>query len=326
MFYRSLRFVLVGCVLLFGCEVLALAHEMNRQFLPVTKPFIKPLTPTNSTFQADLRLPHPKSTVPLSQDDLRRQLIPKTFRPHWLENYLTINPTQVPQATTAVTPPSTPNDLQRLQPLDNMRFQWKPAMSQAMTFLWIQHTFRFMTEPGTRAELRGPFFKDWFTSVRRTRGWRDGDPFIVNYIGHPMQGAVTNYIYVHNDPRSLKLEAGFNKAYFKSRLKAMLFTTIYSTQFELGPLSEGSLGNVGLTPSRMSKHPSAFVDLVVTPTLGTAWMMGEETLDRLVVKRMEDHVNNRVVRILVRSFLNPSHSFANVLRGRWPWHRDGRRL
>jgi hypothetical protein len=31
------------------------------------------------------------------------------------------------------------------------------------------------------------------------------------YIGHPMQGSVTNYIYVHNNPRSRQLEAGSAK-------------------------------------------------------------------------------------------------------------------
>jgi hypothetical protein len=234
--------------------------------------------------------------------------------------------TQVPQTTTAIIPPTNPSDPQPSPSPDSLKFQWKSALAQSMTFLWIEHTFRFMTEPGTRAELRGPFFKDWFTSVRRTRGWRDGDPFIVNYVGHPMQGSVTNYIYVHNDPRSRLLEPGLNKAYFKSRLKAMLFSTIYSTQFELGPLSEASLGNVGIRPSRTSRHPSAFVDLVITPTLGTVWTMGEDALDKLVVMRMENHVENRFVRLMVRGFLNPSRSFANILRGRYPWHRDGRRL
>ena len=76
--------------MLCGCEVLALAHKIDNPSWPVTKPFIKPLTPMNSTFQVDLRLPYPKSTAPLSQDDLRRQPIPKTFRTRWLENYLTI--------------------------------------------------------------------------------------------------------------------------------------------------------------------------------------------------------------------------------------------
>lgn len=257
---------------------------------------------------------------------MRRQQIATTLSARWLKDRLMVSAAKPPQTTTTVSPPAPPTDPQNAPPADNLRFQWKPALAQAMTFLWIEHTFRFMTEPGTRAALRGPFFKDWYDSVRRTRGWRDGDPFIVNYIGHPMQGSVTNYIYIHNDPRSRQLEAGFNKAYFKSRLKAMLFSTIYSTQFELGPLSEASLGNVGLRPSRMSRHPSALVDLVVTPTLGTAWTMGEDALDRVVVKRLESHVENRFVRLMVRGFLNPSRSFANILRGRYPWHRDGRRL
>lgn len=215
---------------------------------------------------------------------------------------------------------------QKLQPTDNLKFQWKPALTQAMTFLWIEHSFRLITEHSTRADLRGPFFKDWFQSVRNTRGWRDGDPFLVNYIGHPMQGAVSGYIYVHNDPKSVNQEISMSKAYFKSRMKAMLFSTVYSTQFELGPLSEASIGNVGLRPSHTSKHPSAFVDLVITPTLGTVWLIGEDALDKHVIKRLEDRVENRVVRLLVRSFLNPSRSMANVLRGEWMWHRDGRRL
>ncbi len=322
MFYRSLRFVLVGFVFLSGGQERSQAGEVDNQWLSIAKPFAQPLKPTNSTFRSDLRFPHPKNTA-LHHGEARRQQIAKTFSARCVPDHLAA---QVPQTITAVTPPVDPNDPQRLQPADNLKFQWKPAIAQALTFLWIEHTFRFMTEPGTRAELRGPFFKDWYNSVRRTRGWRDGDPFIVNYVGHPMQGSVTNYIYVHNDPRSRQLEAGFNKAYFKSRLKAMLFSTIYSTQFELGPLSEASLGNVGLRPSKTSRYPSALVDLVVTPTLGTAWMMGEDALDRLVVKRMEDHVDNRFVRLMVRGFLAPSRSFANLLRGRYPWHRDGRRL
>ncbi len=257
---------------------------------------------------------------------MQREQLAKSLSARLGQRYLLLRTAQVPQATTATTPG--PNDPTGKQPDNNgdQGFQWKPALAQAMTFLWIEHTFRFLTEPGTRAELKGPFFKDWFGSVQRTRGWRDGDPFIVNYIGHPMQGSVTNYIYVHNDPKSRLLEAGFSKAYFKSRLKAMLFSTVYSTQFELGPLGEAALGNVGLTPSKTSRHPSAYVDLVVTPTLGTVWMMGEEALDRWLIKRMENHVENRVVRLLVRSFLNPSRSFANALRGRYPWYRDGRRL
>ena len=58
-----------------------------------------------------------------------------------------------------------------------------------MLFL-IQHAFRLTTESGTRADLKGPFFKDYFKALKSLRGWNDGDPFLVNYIGHPMQGSV----------------------------------------------------------------------------------------------------------------------------------------
>ncbi|HEX4950123.1 MAG TPA: hypothetical protein VFZ34_25885 [Blastocatellia bacterium] len=298
--------------------------------LPFPQPLAPPSKATNSTFHNDHSLPSPVEHHS-SQERIRRQLVAKALSSRWYQDHLAL-PQSAPMPTTDAAasghdPANDPTkDPQRMKPSDNMRFQWKPALSQAMLFLWIEHGFRFATEPGTRAELRGPFFKDWFNSVKRTRGWRDGDPFIVNYVGHPMQGSVTNYIFVHNDPKSLQVETGFNKAYVKSRLKAMLFSTVYSTQFELGLLGEAALGNVGLEPSKTARHPSAFVDLVITPTLGTVWMIGEDALDRLVVQRMENHVENRVVRLLVRSFLNPSRSFANALRGRYPWYRDGRRL
>lgn len=209
---------------------------------------------------------------------------------------------------------------------DDTSFQWGAALRQSLRFLAIQHAFRLATEDGTRADLKGPFFKDWFATVASLRGWRDGDPFMVNYIGHPMMGAVSGYIQVQNDPRGRKQEVGFNKEYFKSRLRAFGFAALYSTQFELGPLSEASLGNVGIRPTKLSRHPMGYVDLVVTPVIGTAWLMGEDALDKHVVLPLESRVHNKTVRLLIRSFLNPSRSMANVLRSKWPWYRDDRKL
>lgn len=290
------------------------------------KSYTAPFTESNSTFSSDSTLPHPHQKRAWEHgQELQNRIIPK-LDSGWLKERLAA--VQEPRTTdvpVTVAKPTQPDSPQRT-PADQTGVQWKPLIAQSLTFLWIEHSFRLLTEQGTRDDLRGPFFKDWFRAVRSTRGWRDGDPFLVNYIGHPMQGAVTGYMYVHNDPKSIRLEADFSKAYFKSRLKAMLFSTVYSTQFELGPISEASIGNVGIRPTHTSNHPAAFVDLVITPTLGTAWMMGEDMLDRYVIKRMEDHVDNRVIRLLVRGFLNPSRSFANVLRGRYPWNRDGRRL
>lgn len=204
----------------------------------------------------------------------------------------------------------------------NSNFQWRPALNQAYLFLGIQHAYRLATEPGTLTGVKGPFFRDYFASVRNLRGWRDGDEFFVNYVGHPLQGAVTGFIFINNDPAGRRQEVGRNKKYWMSRLWATAWSAAHSLQFEIGPISEASIGNVGLLPTDKSSHPMAYVDLVVTPVLGTGWVIGEDVLDRFVIRRVEDKTNNRLIRILFRSFLNPTRSFSNVLRGRYPWYRD----
>lgn len=213
-----------------------------------------------------------------------------------------------------------------LQPPENPSFHWGSAIRQSLLFLAISHAFRFSTEPSTRAEFKGPFWSDYFNSVKHLRGWGDGDEFTVNYIGHPMEGSVAGYIQIQNDPKGILQEVGFNKAYWVSRLKACGWAAAFSTQYEIGLVSEASLGNVGLEPSKKSNHPMGYVDLVVTPVLGTAWLVGEDLLDRYVIQRVENRVKNRLVRLLVRSFLNPTRSFANMHRGQWFWHRDDRPL
>src|SRR5687767_2838504 len=77
------------------------------------------------------------------------------------------------------------------KPIENEKtsFQWSKALRQSGVFLGLQHAFRMMTEPGSRAELRGPFFKDYALSVRGYGSWKDGDSQFVNYVGHPMMGA-----------------------------------------------------------------------------------------------------------------------------------------
>lgn len=203
--------------------------------------------------------------------------------------------------------------------LEGQRFQWRPALAQAGLFLGIQHGFRFATEPSTRANLKGRFWSDYLDSADSISGWKDGDPYVVNYVGHPMMGAVTGFIQVQNDPRGRAKTFGLNGGYWKSRLKAAAFSTAYSLQFELGPISESSLGNVGID----GKGHGA-VDLVVTPTLGAAWQLTEDALDRLIVERLERRTANRALRIVLRAGLNPSRSFANALRFKAPWHRDTR--
>ncbi len=204
--------------------------------------------------------------------------------------------------------------------LEGKGFQWKPALLQAGLFAGIQHSFRIATEPATRHNLGGPFWRDYLNSAKSLHGWEDGDPHMVNYVGHPMMGAVTGYIQVQNDPRGRTQVFGIrNREYWKSRLRATAFSAAYSIQFELGPISESSIGNVGI-----DEKGHGAVDLVLTPVLGLAWQATEDALDRYLVDRLEKRVKNRVARLALRSGLNPSRAFANALRFKVPWHRDSR--
>jgi hypothetical protein len=168
-------------------------------------------------------------------------------------------------------------------------FQWSSASRQSLLFLGIQHAFRLMTENETRADLKGPFFKDYLTTLTKLRGWNDGDPFIVNYIGHPMMGSVAGYIQVQNDPHGIHQEVGLDKDYLKSRLKAFGWSFLYSTQFEMGPISEATIGNIGIRPTKESKHAMAYVDIVVTPLVGTGWLVGEDLLDKYLIRCGSTH-------------------------------------
>jgi len=198
---------------------------------------------------------------------------------------------------------------------------WRGVLLQSGLFLGAQHAFRFSTEPGTRAELRGKFWPDYVASVKGLKGWEDTDSGLVNYVGHPMQGAVTGYIFTNNNGEGRKAEFGKNRAYWMSRLKGMGYTTVYSTVFELAPIGEAGLGNVGGpgTPGTMG-----WVDLVVTPTAGAGLQVIEDALDKYVVSWIERKVPNRFAIVFARGLFNPARSWANMMRLKVPWHRDTR--
>lgn len=196
--------------------------------------------------------------------------------------------------------------------------QWAKLADDSMRFLAIMHAFRWATEPGTRAGgigLGGGYFR----SVRNLHGWADGDPFYVNYIGHPMQGAVSARLFSVNDRRFNKLEFGRSLDYWKGKLRAAAFAWAFSEQFEIGPLSEASIGHIqGDFPQQ------GFVDHVITPTAGLVWTVGEDAVDRYVIRPLEDRTTNRWLRLALRTGLNPARSFANLVDGRAPWNRGTR--
>lgn len=197
--------------------------------------------------------------------------------------------------------------------------QWKPLLKQSAAFVGIMHGFRLATEQGTRNNMGGPFWPGYTNSVGNLHGWSDGDPAYVNYIGHPMQGAVAGRLFIHNDPQFRRAVFGANAPYWKSRLRAAAFAWAFSEQFEIGPFSEATIGKI------QGDYPQqGFVDHVITPGMGLAWMMGEDAVDKYVIEPFERLTFNPWARLLVRGSLNPTRSLANVLRGKVPWYRDTR--
>lgn len=194
------------------------------------------------------------------------------------------------------------------------------AFADSLKLLMIEHGFRIALQDKTRRELGGNFWIDYHRSVRIPRQWDDTDAWWVNYIGHPIHGAAAGYIWLDHEPRA---PADFTASprYWSSRARATAFAAVYSLQFEIGPLSEASIGNVG-----MKARTTGWVDHVVTPVGAFGWIVAEDALDRYFVKWFESRVGNRAARMLVRLVLNPGRALSNSSSGRVPWHREGRPL
>jgi len=207
---------------------------------------------------------------------------------------------------------------QRAANVDNS-VHWGALAEQASLFLTIEHGFRMATDPVTRERAGGSFVGGYVASLTNLHGWGDGDPFLVNYVGHPIQGAIAGYIWVRNDPRYRDARLGRNSHYWKSRLRAMAFSAVYSEAFEIGPFSEATIGHVQAYPPQ-----TGFVDQVITPTVGTGWMVAEDVVDKYVIRPIEAHTSNRWIKLFARALLNPSRSFANCMAFEPPWSRQDR--
>lgn len=194
---------------------------------------------------------------------------------------------------------------------------WSAAFKQSLLFLGVQHGYA-LTQEKTRRSLKGKFFKDYVDSVKSLHGWEDGGRFFTNYIAHPMQGSFTGFILVQNDRKGRKTEFGGSKEYWHSRLKALAWSAAWSTQFEIGPISQASIGNVGLSGKQ------TYVDIVITPTVGFGLMLAEDAADKYLIKGIEHKTNNYYVKIFSRMLLNPTRTMANLTRFKLPWYRDNR--
>ena len=216
------------------------------------------------------------------------------------------------------------------------RFHWGGALRESFEMLAAQHILLLYVGGDKRyIDATGgiPFnhyWRDYKLSLHNwlNSGWDDGDPFLDNYIGHPIQGALTGYIQVNNDPSGRTLEFENSRRYWKSRLKAMMWAGAYSTQWEIGPLSEMTVEKYGIwrawTQNGKKVNGEGQVDLVVTPVGGLGWMVMEDYIDHKALKTVERHTSNRFVIDMLRCGLNPIHSVAMLLHNQRPWYRPSR--
>jgi hypothetical protein len=216
---------------------------------------------------------------------------------------------------------------------------WGPLFRDWWVNLVMDQTVRIVKEPKTRNALSGPFFHDWFHTVSTyhfTR-WNDDDKFITSNLGHPAQGAIVAAIFWQNDDHVRFSDQDFHSAaYRKALLQSFLFVTFDAVQWKLGPLSESSIGNVGLpahwweeqwacTQFKITCEPrTGLNDLLLNEFGGTAMIIGFQWLDKHVQKRIERHVQSRALIDTTRMLSNPPQSVANIVRGKVPWFRDNR--
>jgi hypothetical protein len=223
------------------------------------------------------------------------------------------------------------------------RFHWRPALWQSFEFLVFEHSVRLASDSYARyLVFHKPYWHDYLASADHfnMNRWGDGDSFLVNYIGHPLQGAVSGNIFLQNDPVGRSARFGKSSAYWQSRLKAMAWAGVYSAYFEMGPvLSETALGNEGgysyipgcgmehacvKEPGKNYKPPTnntGWVDFIVTPTIGMGWIVLEDAIEvKLVDKVASDHHSAK--RNLLLAGLTPSRTMANFLAGKHPWYRQ----
>ncbi len=183
-----------------------------------------------------------------------------------------------------------------------------------------EHSIRVAFQDKTRRELAGSFWGDYKRSIKVPHRWEDGDSWLVNYIGHPIHGAAAGYSWIDHGPEAAR-EIGLSPGYWAGRARTLAWTSVYSLQFEFGPLSEASIGNVGLRP-----ETTGWVDHVVTPVGAFGLIVAEDALDRFFVKWVERRTDNRFFRAALRTIFNPARTMSNTVRGQTPWFRPGRPL
>jgi hypothetical protein len=209
------------------------------------------------------------------------------------------------------------------------RMHWKQMLISSALYnafenggnLYTGYFYRTETSHGKWWDRTIASAADW-----RWDHWSDDNPALDDYVAHPMMGAITNGIWIQNDPRGMTLEFANNRAYWRSRLRAMAWSTFYSFEWKLGPFGEAGFGHNGdhyFTDKGVLTNETGWVELVTTPVGGLGWTLAEDYLDKHVVRALEEKSRNPLL-LTTYQFLTPARGVANILRFRPPWYRDGR--
>ena len=214
---------------------------------------------------------------------------------------------------------------------------WRSLMREWWLNLCMEQTERILKESKTREALGGPFFQDWFNTVSRYdfNRWSDNDKFVTSNLGHPAQGAIVASIFWQNDDHVRFSDQDFHSAAYRhALLQAFAFVTFDAVQWKLGPLSESSIGNVGLPAHWWDRDCKALNipceprtglnDLLLNEFAGIPMFMGFQWLDKHLQKRIEAGTGSRAVIDVTRMLTNPPATWANIMRFRRPWFRDNR--
>lgn len=216
-------------------------------------------------------------------------------------------------------------------------YHWKGLLWQSLGFIGAENAYRLSTDYFMRHLIaEGPYWANYAASMQHwdMNRWSDGDDFLVDDIGHPMQGAVSAYIEIQNSPKQRMLQFSNTPEYWKSRTMALLWATAYSTQQKIGPLGEAALGDAGgftyalhcpatcTRPGVKYTNNTGWTDFIMTPAGGAVWMIGEDLVDRYFTGPMVDNHPGKLFPKILRGTLNPTRTAANALRGKNPWYRD----
>lgn len=211
------------------------------------------------------------------------------------------------------------------------RVHWHQLVISSTLFIGFLNAGNLYSGYWYRYETtHGKWFQRWINSAAgwRWSHWSDDNPGLDDYVGHPMMGAITDYLWIQNDPKSIALAQANAWPYWRGMLRATAFTTIYHFEWKLGPIGEASIGHNGdhiQTQNGQQTNGTGDVELVTTPVVGGLWVLGEDALDKHVITRLEQKSHNPLA-LLGYSFLNPARGTANILRFRPPWYRDTRNV